>query len=247
MLAKVVKKQAAVRVSPFSFPQIGEAKFQTKGVDGFVVPEVLEFSPAENAENEPEIAPPFEDVQQTAREEAARIIAQAEADREMIEQAAYERAVQKARETIDLEVQAKADELRAQLAETIEQISVLSNEIAERSEIELVELALEIARKIVGREVTIDREVALTLVKISLAKLHNRTFAKVHLHPQDFAYLEAHRERVNFHGSLELVEDRSISPGGCLVHTETGDIDARIESQFDEIAHGLLGGMRDKG
>ena len=105
---------------------------------------------------------------------------------------------------------------------------------------ELVELALDIAKKIVGREVTIDREIALTLVKVSLEKLHNRARAQVHLHPEDFAYVESHREKLDFHGSLEIIEDRSISVGGCLIHTETGDIDARIESQFDEIAHGLL-------
>jgi len=88
--------------------------------------------------------------------------------------------------------------------------------------------------------VTIDREIALTLVKVSLGKLHNRSIAEVHLNPEDYAFVQAHLEKLDFRGSLELVEDRSISVGGCLIHTETGEIDARIKSQFDEIAYGLL-------
>ena len=104
-----------------------------------------------------------------------------------------------------------------------------------------VELALEIAKKVVGREVSLDREIALTLVKVSLKRLNSRAAAQVHLSPDDFAFVDAHREKLDFHGSLEIIEDRSVSPGGCLVRTDTGDIDARIESQFDEISHGLIG------
>ena len=100
---------------------------------------------------------------------------------------------------------------------------------------------LQVADSVGDREVTIDREIAFTLVKVSLGKLHDRAVAEVHLSPEDFTYVQAHREKLDFRGSLDLVEDRSISVGGCLIHTESGDIDARIESQFEEIAHGLMG------
>ena len=243
MLIKILKNHEAAVFIPFSPPEIGTAKFQLKSVNEFIVPNLAELQLEETpVETSPVDAPNVEDILQNARNEAARIIAQAEEDSQIIEQVAREKSVLEARAMFEIEVADRVAEMRGQLAETIREISALASDIIARTETDLVELALQIAKKIVGREVTIDREIALTLVKVSLGKLHNRSIAEVHLNPEDFAYVQAHREKLDFRGSLELIEDRSISVGGCLIHTETGDIDARIESQFDEIAYGLLEG-----
>ncbi len=240
MLAKVLKKEQAADFATFSIPEIGEMREQSTGVNAFVVPEFVksQFS----AVTELKTADPFcaDDVVQNARDQAALIIAQAEESKAIIEQAARESAIFEARAEFETEVAGRVSEIRQQLVETIDRLSALANEITRSAESELVELALQIAKKIVGREVAADREITVALVKASLGKLHNRSIAEVHLNPEDFAFVDEHRERLDFRGSLELVEDRSISVGGCLIHTETGDIDARIESQFDEIAHGLL-------
>jgi flagellar assembly protein FliH len=241
MLAKVVKNHLVTKHTPFLFPEIGGANSSPKGVNDFILPTVAEFHSVENAvKSEAFDSSNIEDILQNARAEAAKIIAQAEEYSANVEQAAREKAVQEVQVQFDAEVAAKVSEIREQLAGTIEQISALSGEITNRLEADLVKLALHIAKKVVGREVTIDREIAFTLVKVSLGKLHNRSIAEVHLNPEDFNFVQTHREKLDFRGSLELVEDHSISVGGCLIHTETGDIDARIESQFDEIAHGLF-------
>jgi flagellar assembly protein FliH len=164
-----------------------------------------------------------------------------EHEKTALERAVRERAAQEARAEIEAQLNAQIGDLRENLSQTIENISGLSQEITARLETEAVELALEIARKVVAREVTTDREIILSVTKNALSKLNSRTLASVHLHPDDLAYIQEHRGKLNFHGSLELVEDGSITPGGCLIHTDAGDIDGRIESQFDEIVYGLLG------
>ena len=242
--AKVIKKDVAVNAfTPFSLPEIGAGKFlaEMEAVK-FAFPATLDSEPLANSLPAERISTPtIEDILQTARDEAAQIIAQAEEQKEHIEQAMRDEITHHIRAELRAEMSSEIEGFHQELASTIEQISALHPEITTRAETDLVELALEIAKKIVGREITIDREVALTLAKIALSKLHNRTFARVHLNPDDFAYLQTQRDRFNFHGSLELVEDRSISQGGCLIQTETGEIDARIESQLDEISYGLLG------
>jgi len=75
---------------------------------------------------------------------------------------------------------------------------------------------------------------------VALSRLHSRAYAKVRLHPEDYQYLTAHRQRLRADSSIELVEDSSVSLGGCIVQTEMGDIDARIEQQFAEIERGFL-------
>lgn len=253
MLAKIVKGDNNSEFSPVAFPVLGGAESASRHQNRFVVPDLSELSsintevlneiPVEE-ESADEISAHqtinVEEIKKNAHEEAARIIAQAESDAAAIAEAAYEKATQEIYAKFETEVAAKADEVRLELARTIENISGLAEEISARHEKEIVELALQIAKKIVGREVTIDREIAFTLVKVSLSKLHNRAAAEVHLSPEDFNFVQSHRERLDFRGALDLVEDKSISVGGCLIHTESGDIDARIESQFDEIAHGLF-------
>ena len=241
MLAKVIKHQAAQAFIPYAIPEIGETRAKAESNSAFVFPNIADFAPAPEAHKEIFAAPTVEDVLQNAREEAAQIIAQAEQQSAAIEQIARENAMQEARQILEAENADQFAELRGEFIKTIEQVSGLAEEITKRVETDVVELALQIAKKIVGREVTFDRDIALTLVKVSLKKLHSRAIAQIRLHPEDFAYVQNHREKIDFHGSLEFVEDKSISIGGCLIHTDTGDIDARIDSQFEEIAHGLLG------
>ncbi len=242
MLAKIVKNQTLSDFAPFLIPEINESKFAEIEANGnFVFPSVVDAAPVEIVHENIFDAPTDEDILQNAREEAARIVAQAEEHAAMIEAAARERGMQEIAAQVEIKTAERVDEMRGQLTATIERIANLENEIVARSEMDLVEFALEIAKKIVGREATIDREIAVALVKVSLKKLHDRSIAEVHLHPDDFEFVQANRAKLDFRGTLELIADQTVSVGGCLIHTETGDIDARIESQFAEIAHGLLG------
>ncbi len=242
MLAKVVKQQSISNITPFQIPEVRTGNPNAKGQKEFSVPSLEDIPKVEIVPQEQPLVEETttEEILQKARDEAAQILEQAERDSEMIEQAAREKALQEVEQKIAEGVEEKLSEIRESFAETIDEISSLQKEITNRVEQDLVELSLEIAKKIVGREVTVDPEIALTLVKVSLKKLDDRTDAKIHLHPDDFAYVSKHRENLEFRGTLELIEDKSISLGGCLIETETGDIDARIESQFEEIAHGLL-------
>ena len=137
-----------------------------------------------------------------------------------LERAIHEKTLQEARAALEAEMNESIGSLREDLAATIDRVSGLADEIASKLEIEVVELALEIAKKIVAREVSIEKEVVLSVAKNALSKLHSRTLASIHLHPEDLSYVQEHRNKLNFHGSLELVEDGSVTPGGCLIHTD---------------------------
>lgn len=242
MLAKVLKSQPLDAFAPFIIPHIGNSNQAVAGIATFAFPQLIDLTTnVVTAETKSEMdLPQTTDILENAAREAAALLANAEAQSAAIEQAALEKGLQQADRKVAAEAAAKSEELRLKLSETIFEIANLRSEIAAQAENDVVRLALEIARKIVGREVTIDREIAVTLARIALARLNSRAVAAVHLHPEDYVYVNAHREKLAFHGALELVEDRSIGLGGCLVRTETGDLDARIEAQFAEISNGLL-------
>ena len=206
----------------------------------FAIPSIENIPVSKTVIGKPFSKPTVQDVLQNAKDEAAQIVAQAENDKEMIEKAANEKGMQEVQNLVDEQVSHQIADFRKNLSKTLQKVSELHNDLSHQIESDLVRLSIEIAKKIVAREVNVDNEIALKLVKVSLKRLDSRIMAEVRLHPNDFAFIQDHREELDSHSSLKLVEDSSISKGGCLIHTETGDVDAKIESQFEEIAKGLL-------
>jgi flagellar assembly protein FliH len=187
-----------------------------------------------------------------AAEQAATIISEAQAEAErllmdaqsrvaQIEQEARERGLLEGRANASKEVGEAIEDLRERFTITLEELHELRSTLAARAERDLVRLALEIARKVVQREVTIDPEIALTLARVALSRIHNRASSTIHLNPDDFAFVNSQREHLQSSGTIEIVPDRSITRGGCLIETNMGDVDARIEQQFAEIERGFLG------
>lgn len=253
MSIKFFKNPPNQTFTRFVLPSVTESAPIVHGVSDFNFPPLSALSPlsrtgvkTQSGETEVEenLSPAVKEILEQAEMQAAKIIAEAEARVLEIEQTAREKGLAEARADFAVEVETavneQVSEIREQLVLTVHEISNLYPTVTAQAEKDLVALALEIARKIVKREVTIDREIAVTLARVTLGKLHRHAIATVHLNPEDFAFVEKQREKLDFHGALELVEDRSIDLGGCLIRTDAGDFDARIESQFEEISRGLL-------
>lgn len=241
MSPKLFKSQSQAAFARFVLPELGADGAPAHGVTHFSFPSFGSEPPAAVETGFQQPAPqPLANLSH-AEAQAAQIIREAEENASLIEQAAHDRGLSQAEAKISAQVAAQVADLREQLAATIAEVANLYGAIAAQAERELVELALEIAKKVVHREVTIDREVALTLARVTLERLDSRAVAALHLHPEDCAYVSANLEKLDFHGAIELVEDRSITAGGCLVRTQNGDIDARIDQLFDEISRGMLG------
>ncbi len=114
---------------------------------------------------------------------------------------------------------------------------------------QVVKLALETAKKIVHREIQVDKEIIQTLVKVALSHVAEKSAVTVHLHPIDYNYILDHRAELTGDSEgggreIVLLADKSLHRGGCLVETECGNIDARIEEEFRELERGFFEGTR---
>lgn len=186
---------------------------------------------------------------EAARAQADQLVAVARSRAAEIEATAREQALMRGREDglregrarMQEELAAAVAELRGKMAQSLEDLAILPQLMAEQSESDLVQLAIEIAKKIVHREVTVDREIVLSLVRVALSRINRRSVARIHLNPDEYQFVLNHREKLGTGYALELVEDPTIDPGGCVVETDFGDIDARISQQFAEIERGFFG------
>ena len=132
---------------------------------------------------------------------------------------------------------------RKRLEATIAQLSNLKQTLFARAEPEVVRLALSVAAKLVRREIGLDKEIVTTLIRICLEKTAQASAVKVRLNPDEYKYLmsaAADDKHSGFASGVVLVEDPRIEPGGCVVESDAGFLDARIGSQLEEVAETLL-------
>ena len=174
-----------------------------------------------------------------ARDRADSVIAQARVEAERIRAAAYAEGREDA--TGKLEAAGSALERRAAEFEAeVERQIKESWTILER---EVLKLSVEVAQKILRREVESD-EFVLTTVTDGLRQLRDKRDLKIRANPGDFRFLREHKEDLiaSFDGiqSVDVIEDRRVDKGGCLIESTNGHLDGRIETQLKEVERALL-------
>lgn len=98
---------------------------------------------------------------------------------------------------------------------------------------DMVDLAIAIARKVTGRELKTQPDAIVSIVREALvASPPDPGDALLHLHPVD---AELVRNRIG--GELAqhrwcIVEDEAITPGGCRVIADRGELDASMETRW---------------
>jgi flagellar assembly protein FliH len=184
--------------------------------------------------------------------EAAKIIAEARQEAAQLRKQAQEQGQRAATETAEKSLQTRIDsQLKQQMKTALPAIEQVAKSLsAERLrwlqawEGHAVRLALAIAEKIVRRELAQHPEIAVSLVREALELAAGSQSIKVHLHPQDHEALGKQiaelARQISSATPAEIVADEEVTAGGCVVHTEFGVIDQRVESQLARIAEELF-------
>jgi flagellar assembly protein FliH len=166
--------------------------------------------------------------------EAKRILQsaqeQAEILREQARQSGYQDGQQRA-------VQENAD-AAAELERLNQAVQEERDAFFVRIEPEVVKLSVEVAEKILRRELASSPESVLDIVKSALQQLRDKDSIKLRVNPADLELLKANRqalcESVDGIQHMELIEDRRVDRGGCIAESSNGSLDARTKSQLSE-------------
>jgi flagellar assembly protein FliH len=112
-------------------------------------------------------------------------------------------------------------------------------------ESELAQLALAIGKQLARRELRIDPAQVIAILRESLALLPAAAReVRVHMHPEDAATVREHLTAPASERAWTMVEDPTLSRGGCIVHSQSSRIDARLESRIAAVAASTLGEER---
>jgi len=109
-----------------------------------------------------------------------------------------------------------------------------------------VKLSASIAQRVLRHELAQLPEVSVALIQEALQLAAGQPQIQLRLNPCDLEQLQTCGDealgRLAGVGDARLVPDEAIAPGGCIVETRHGVIDARLETQLDRIASELLDG-----
>jgi flagellar assembly protein FliH len=124
-----------------------------------------------------------------------------------------------------------------QLGRSIEQLALHRAKIQREAEPELVRLALAIARRIMRRELTVDPDSLLGLLKAGLEKIESAEAHRVRVNPEHASTVAALLE-----GSarpIEVTAEPGLPVGAVIFETSRGSIDVGMETQLKEIERGF--------
>lgn len=164
---------------------------------------------------------------------------QAEALRGQAAEQGRQAALEAARRMLHEELDKRLESVLPALAEAARQIDLARQEWVRHWESHLVSMAVSIAEKIVRREIAQEPEVTLSIIQESLELAAGGGTIRLRLNPDDHSTLGEKVERLSHAlgnlGQMEIEADPQVAPGGCVLRTEFGEIDQRIETQLKRI------------
>ena len=128
------------------------------------------------------------------------------------------------------------------LEQSVEELSLLRGRMMEETEEQLVTLAASIAKRVIGREISLDPEILLTLAAEGIEALADRDKVVVRFGFLDRDDLLASMvERLKRRAPrCEVLQDPSLGPGQCVVESEFGQVDESVDSRLDNVLRALL-------
>ena len=129
---------------------------------------------------------------------------------------------------------------RAQIAIVLGKLASAAGDHEQRLCDEVLDLALVLARQLVGEALAVRREFILPIVSAALKQLPQSTQRiELVLNPGDAELVRNFLGNGEFASRCQILSDASIAPGGCLIETEQTEIDVTIPSRWRRLLAAL--------
>jgi flagellar assembly protein FliH len=186
-------------------------------------------------------------------EDLLAVVAAARAEADQIRAQAREEGLAQGRAEGEAAARAEAE---AHLHPALQALGAASDalaaeraEVAERVEHQAVELALELAGKVVAGTIEAQPERVLDVVRGALRCLVERERVQVLVHPEDLAIVRESMDRLRGElGGIEHVEvqeERRLGRGGAIVRTPDAEIDADLRTKLDRARDAIVAELRE--
>ena len=164
------------------------------------------------------------EILKTVEQEAHEFKLQTAADGEIIKEQAFKEGFQEGLVSLNKHLLALDEELK-----------VLRGEIQQK----ILPLALKAARKVIGEELRLHPDRIVDIVLNSLKPVTQHKKIVIYVNKADLDLLEHSKSKIKkifeHLESLSIQERNDIEPGGCMIQTEAGIINAQLENQWQAL------------
>ncbi|MDR2739087.1 MAG: flagellar assembly protein FliH [Treponema sp.] len=186
-----------------------------------------------------------ENILAEARQKAEEIESSAQADFDNERREAVDAGFKEGREAGYTEGKAEADRLIERVQTVLERAQSRREDILVDTEGQIVNLVLLMARKVVKLISETQEEVVKANVVQALRKIkgHGNIIVRVNMRDVKLTteHINSFIKQMEGIKGVQVAEDSTVDPGGCIIETDFGEIDARISSQLTELEAKILG------
>lgn len=224
-----------------------EASDQTPAGEEGETPESAKAGAPPEPEPEPEPRPTAVEIDALIQERVKAFEERYQTEREAAYRAGFEDGRKQGLKT----GRAESGEAINRLTEVVGVFLERQRALVQENEAALVGLAMAVARRIAGACAETRREPVLLAVSDCLGYLRDRTRVTLKVNPGDLDVVREHRkewlESIEGIGTLTVEADPAVARGGCVLETDAGDVDARIEERLAMLHAALLEDLRTPG
>ena len=257
-MSKVIKSEQAekYRITSLEFPDLdGPMPEPRVKTDSFVVAGYFKdravsredgftpsFGPRKKKPPPQEIPKPLspQELLEKAEAEAADMVEAARAEVEAIREEARKKGRAEGLEAGQKELEDLKAEAAQRLLGAAEAVENTRGAVLEELEEELVGLVVTAASRIVVGELETNPKIVKNVVLSALKLISKTRWVKIKVNPGDLEMVEALQDRISADypdlTKVDLVPDESVTPGGCLVVTESEEIDDTVETRLENMA-----------
>lgn len=174
-----------------------------------------------------------------ANAEAQSILENANTDAQNITSSALENGYREGFEKGYMEGRKEAQTVINEASELREFLDKRRDDLFNEAEEQVVQLVLDLAKKVIGDEITQNREAILNLVNQALQKCAFKKKLVLKTSPQDFEFILDNKDRICMMvegiSDIDIVSDLSLSQGSCIIETPSGEINSSIDVQIKEV------------
>jgi flagellar assembly protein FliH len=155
-----------------------------------------------------------------------------------VEKQAFEQGYAEGERTGKQMGEAMVDTLCKRYEKSLAELAAAHKHMTQSMEEETVRLSLEIARRIVQRELTMDQDLVAALATVALKRLSGHQSITLKVSRLDFERVRAAIALVN--AAVMVTEDPTLERGDFMIETSQTHLDGRISSQIETIGRALL-------
>ena len=166
------------------------------------------------------------------------LVSRAQEEAENIKKSAFEEGYRKGLEQANTDLETFRSDLK--------EFMNAPKDVFEYIAPDILEISVDIAKKIIKKEVESDPQVLINII-VDVLKTVSKSEPKINIRvkPQAVAFIKDTLPNIAYQFGIEakvnIISDPSIEDGGCIFQTNNGIVDASIDTQLDIIKKSLEG------